>query len=114
MTIVEINAPDTVASWFVAEIIFLCQRFLGKVHECSSNVEIGLEFIVEMSTNHGFGHHAEGIVLAADTNGCATGKDTFVNNADSSHSVVNGIVNIFNEWNATSSNSDRALRNTVA
>ena len=63
------HAPDAIAGGFFAKVVFLRKGLFVEVHEGGTDVEVGLQFVVDVGTRHSFGHHAEGVVLAADTDG---------------------------------------------
>ena len=69
VAVVEVKAPDAVAGGFFAKVVFLRKGLFVEVHEGGTDVEVGLQFVVDVGTRHSFGHHAEGVVFAADTDG---------------------------------------------
>ena len=114
MAVAEVKAIDAVGSGLVAEVVFLGEGFFVEVHEGGSDVEVGFNLVVDVSASHGLGHHAEGVVLAADADGGTTAEDAFVDDADCAHGVVDGVVDIFNERNASGGDGDGAGGDTVA
>ena len=114
MSIIQVEPPDAVACWFVAEVILLCQRLLAQIHKGCPYIEVGLYFIVDMSARHSLGHHAERVILATHANGSAARKYAFVHNTHGSHRVIHRIVHIFNQWHTSGCHSDRTRGDTVS
>ena len=69
MAIVQVEAPDGVARGLVAKVVLLRHRLLAQVHHCGTQVEVGLELIVQVQTHHALGTHAEAVVLTAHADG---------------------------------------------
>ncbi len=112
--VAQVEAVYAVAGRLLTEVVLLGQRLLMQVHEGGTHIKVGFYLVVDMGTRHGLGHHAERIILAADTDWGATAQDAFVHNAYRSHGVVDGVVHIFYQGHTACSDGHRPRRDTVA
>ena len=94
---VEVNTPDGIARRLLAEVVLLSERFLVEVHHGGTQVEVGLELIVEVQTQHALGHHRERVVLARHAYRGAAAQDALVDDTHRTHGVVDGVVDILYE-----------------
>ena len=114
MPIIKIETPNAVTGGFVSEIILLGKWLLREIHKGTTDIEVGLHLIVDMGTHHSFRHHAERVVLAADTNWGSAREDAFIDDTYRTHGIIHRVVYILNQRHTSCSNSYRPLRDTIA
>ena len=107
----HVHTPYRIVDKFVADADLLGERLFAEVHKRTAYVKVFVESVIKVETEQGFALHAvERLIFERHADVRARIDDALVCDCDDTHVVVDGIVAVFGEGNATGGNDNRPAR----
>lgn len=110
--VVEVDAPDGVVDGLVADVDLLGQSFLAEVHDGGADVEPFRELVVDVESEKRFPLCREHrLVFESDVDALSRVDYRLVGDGHYAHGVVDRIVAVFGQHDASGGDDDRSARN---
>ena len=94
----QVRTPYQVVYRLISIVNFLSIRFFVKIHKDSANVEIIRDVIIQSGSQHTLFCDSEVVfVFHSDGDRGSGVQDAFIGDGDRTHTVIDGIVNIFGQ-----------------
>ena len=106
----EVHAPNKIVDGLVAIVDLVGDGPLPQIHEGGADVKVLREGVVQVGSEEILVCAVFVFRLPSDVNGGSGVEVSLVDDGDSTHVVVDGIVHIFLQGDTASGNFDRALR----
>ena len=108
----KIETHHGVVDGLVADVYFLQQRFFRKMQQCTADIEVLVDLILQVESKKRLALHGEHrLVLKRDTDVLTRVDDALVGDSDDTHGIVNGIVGVLGQTHAASHNHNRTAGN---